>query len=162
MNMENKLIKGVFFTSALAAMSEIEDSLEAYLRGYDLNDEDVEDYIKSRCPDEDTASRIREFKYVPGNDRCYSSKTVDKLEECVRLLRLAGIYASHIDRLLAGEEDEQGFLTSLAVELKGGEGTVIGKALRIGNNDTDNFGKAQCGKQHSQRPWSHVEERRLF
>lgn len=124
MNMENKLIKGIFFTSDLAAMSEIEDSLEAYLRGYDLNDEDVEDYIKSRCPDEDTASRIREFKYVPGNDRCYSSKTVDKLEECVRLLRLAGIYASHIDRLLAGEEDEQGFLTSLAVELKGGEGTV--------------------------------------
>lgn len=46
MNMENKLIKGIFFTSDLAAMSKIEDSLEAYLRGYDLNDEDVEDYIK--------------------------------------------------------------------------------------------------------------------
>lgn len=112
--MENKLIKGIFFTSDLATMSKIEDSLEAYLRGYDLNDEDVEDYIKSRCPDEDTAMKLLRL----------ASKTVDKLEECVRLLRLAGIYASHIDRLLAGEEDEQGFLTSLAVELKGGEGTV--------------------------------------
>ena len=153
MNMENKLIKGIFFTSDLAAMSEIEDSLEAYLRGYDLNDEDVEDYIKSRCPDEDTASRIREFKYVPGNDRCYSSKTVDKLEECVRLLRLAGIYASHIDRLLAGEEDEQGFLT------KEQSRTGFDK---LRPHESLHSGKAQCGKQHSQRPWSHVEERRLF
>lgn len=37
---------------------------------------------------------------------------------------MAGIYASHIYRLLAVEEDEQGFLTSLADELKGGDGTV--------------------------------------
>lgn len=119
--MENKLIKGIFFTSDLAAMSKIEDSLEAYLRGYDLNDEDVEDYIKSSCHNEDMASRIREYKYVPGNARRYSSKTVGELEKCVRLLRLTEIYVSRIDRLLTGIDNEQGFLSSLSKELKGGK-----------------------------------------
>jgi hypothetical protein len=73
---------------------------------------------------EDIADEIEEliednlFKDEYGYCRNYSEKTLDKLVEAVKALRIAEVYATRVDWLVSGDDDEDTFHQRLRADLR--------------------------------------------
>lgn len=106
----------------------IANSLEEYIYGRELDDDDIEEYIKDfwEPPTKEEQAWIRKHKRTLPNRYGYSDETLKEFKKGLSLLRQAYVYAQRIDWLLSDDDGEESFHERLKEELdelkKGGEG----------------------------------------
>ena len=111
-------------------IQDIADRLGEYIYGRELDEDEVDDYIRDFFYWNDEDKKKAE-KYVRENHRTlpnryeYSEETIAELKKGLDILRRAYIYAQRIDWLLSGDNGEESFHERLKEELdeleKGGQ-----------------------------------------
>lgn len=96
---------------------EIADSIEEYLNGRKIDEDDIEYYLKDSWLDDKEKRYIKEHKRTIPNQYEYSKKTLAKMRRGLQIIRKAYIYAQRIDWLLSGDDGEDSFLERLEEEL---------------------------------------------
>lgn len=111
-------------------IQDIADRLVEYIYGRELDEDEVDDYIRDFFYWNDEDKKKAE-KYVRENHRTlpnryeYSEETIAEFKKGLDILRRAYIYAQRIDWLLSGDDREESFHERLKEELdeleKGGD-----------------------------------------
>lgn len=123
-------MSGGYFDYYQQHIKDIADSLEEYINGRKLDDNEVEPYIDRLfywdAEDEEKAAEyIRENQRTLPNRYEYSEETIAEFKKGLDILRRAYIYVRRIDWLLSGDDREESFHERLKEELneleKGGE-----------------------------------------
>lgn len=100
---------------------DIINSIEDYLDGHDLCDEDIQGYeidYKKGWIDEDTIKYIRKHKHTIPNNSGFSKETLKEFRKGLAIIRKAYVYAQRIDWLLCGDDEEETFHESLKDDLE--------------------------------------------
>ena len=98
-------------------INDIANAIEEYINGYSLDEEDINDYIKSRWLEDKEKEYIRKNKHTKPNPFDYNKETIKELKKGLAILRKAYIYAQRIDWLLSGDDGEESFQKRLKEEL---------------------------------------------
>ena len=94
-------------------IDDIADSIEDYIYGHSLEEEDVEYYIKDNWLENKEKEYIINNKHTIPNRCEFSEETIEEFKKGLDILRKAYIYAQRIDWLLSGDDDEKSFHESL-------------------------------------------------
>ena len=103
-------------------IKDMADSLEEYINGRELDDNEVEPYI-DRIFYFDSEDKEKAVEYIRDNQRTlpnryeYSEETIAEFKKGLDILRRAYIYAQRIDWLLSGDDREKSFHERLKEEL---------------------------------------------
>ena len=116
------MMSGGRFEYAQYRIREIYDSIDEYVNGKDIDESEVEYYIKDHfClfNEEDKAERdyIRKHHHSVPNCYGYSKATIREFKKAIDYLKKAEIYAQRIDWLLSGDDGEDGFHERLKEDL---------------------------------------------
>lgn len=87
----------------------IVESINRYLDGEELCDEDVREVCVSHWYDADYKSYVKKHKRTPPNRCKYSEETIREMRKGVEILKKAYIYAERIDYLLSDDDGEKEF-----------------------------------------------------
>ena len=106
-----------YYEYAQYHINDIANAIEEYINGYSLDEEDINDYIKSRWLEDKEKEYIRKNKHTKPNPFDYNKETIKELKKGLAILRKAYIYAQRIDWLLSGDDREESFHKRLKEEL---------------------------------------------
>ena len=98
-------------------INDIADSLEDYIYGHSLDEEDIEYYIKDHWLEDEEKEYIRNNKHTIPNRCNYSKETIKEFKKGLAILKKAYIYAQRIDWLLSDDDGEESFHKRLKEEL---------------------------------------------
>lgn len=104
-------------------IQDIADRLEEYINGRELDDEDIDEYLRDALYGWDDEDKAKAEKYVRENHRTlpnqyvYSEETIAEFKKGLDILRRAYVYAQRIDWLLSGDDSEESFHERLKEEL---------------------------------------------
>ena len=98
-------------------INDIANSIEDYVYGHSLDEEDVKYYIKDHWLEEEEKEYIIKNKHTLPNSHEYSKETIKEFKKGLAILRKAYIYAQRIDWLLSGDDGEESFHERLKEEL---------------------------------------------
>ena len=98
-------------------IDDIANSIENYIYGHSLDEEDINDYIKSRWLEDKEKEYIRKNKHTKPNPFDYNKETIKEFKKGLAILRKAYIYAQRIDWLLSDDDGEESFHKRLKEEL---------------------------------------------
>ena len=98
-------------------INDIANSIEDYIYGHSLDEEDVEYYIKDHWLEEEEKEYILKHKHTIPNRYEYSKQTIKEFKKGLAILKKAYIYAQRIDWLLSGDDGEESFHKRLKEEL---------------------------------------------
>ena len=98
-------------------INDIANSIEDYIYGHSLDEEDVEYYIKDRWLENEEKEYIIKNKHTIPNKYDYSKETIKEFKKGLSILRKAYIYAQRIDWLLSDDDGEESFHERLKEEL---------------------------------------------
>lgn len=90
-------------------IDEIANSIEDYIYGHSLEEEDIGHYIQDNEIENEEKEYIIKNKHTLPNRREYSEETIEEFKKGLDILRKAYIYAQRIDWLLSGDDDEKSF-----------------------------------------------------
>ena len=90
-------------------IDDIANSIEDYIYGHPLEEEDIEYYIEDNWLENEEKEYIIKNKHTLPNCREYSEETIEEFKKGLDILRKAYIYAQRIDYLLSGDDDEKLF-----------------------------------------------------
>ena len=90
-------------------IDEIANSIEDYIYGHSLEEEDIGYYIQNNEIENEEKDYIIKNKHTLPNRREYSEETIEEFKKGLDILRKAYIYAQRIDWLLSGDDDEKSF-----------------------------------------------------
>ena len=110
-------MSGGYYEYAQYHINDIANAIEEYINGYSLDEEDINDYIKSRWLEDKEKEYIRKNKHTKPNPFDYNKETIKELKKGLAILRKAYIYAQRIDWLLSGDDGEESFHKRLKEEL---------------------------------------------
>ena len=110
-------MSGGYYEYAQYHINDIANAIEEYINGYSLDEEDINDYIKSRWLEDKEKEYIRKNKHTKPNPFDYNKETIKELKKGLAILRKAYIYAQRIDWLLSGDDGEESFHKRLKKEL---------------------------------------------
>ena len=110
-------MSGGYYEYAQYHINDITNAIEEYINGYSLDEEDINDYIKSRWLEDKEKEYIRKNKHTKPNPFDYNKETIKELKKGLAILRKAYIYAQRIDWLLSGDDGEESFHKRLKEEL---------------------------------------------
>ena len=110
-------MSGGYYEYAQYHINDIANAIEEYINGYSLDEEDINDYIKSRWLEDKEKEYIRKNKHTKPNPFDYNKETIKELKKGLAILRKAYIYAQRIDWLLSGDDGEESFHERLKEEL---------------------------------------------
>ena len=110
-------MSGGYYEYAQYHINDIANAIEEYINGYSLDEEDINDYIKSRWLEAQEKEYIRKNKHTKPNPFDYNKETIKELKKGLAILRKAYIYAQRIDWLLSGDDGEESFQKRLKEEL---------------------------------------------
>ena len=96
---------------------DIADSIEKYLNGREVGEDDIDYYLKDPWLDDKEKRYLKEHKCTIPNYYEYSKKTLTKMRQGLKIIRKAYIYAQRIDWLLSGDDGEESFHERLEEEL---------------------------------------------
>lgn len=90
---------------------DIADSIEEYLTGRELEECDIEEYLKNfgEPLSKKKEAWVRRNKRTLPNQYEYSKETIREFKKGLNILRKAVIYAQRIDWLLSGDDGEESF-----------------------------------------------------
>lgn len=111
-------MSGGHFENAQYYIADIYNSIEEYLNGREIDDDDIEWYIKEHYLDDKEAEYIREHHRTLPNQYEFSEETLAEFKKAVHILKQAEIYAQRIDWLLSGDDGEESFHERLKEELE--------------------------------------------
>ena len=110
-------MSGGYYEYAQYHINDIANAIEEYINGYSLDEEDINDYIKSRWLEDKEKEYIRKNKHTKPNPFDYNKETIKELKKGLAILRKAYIYAQRIDWLLSGDDGEESFHKRLKEDL---------------------------------------------
>ena len=110
-------MSGGRFDSYQGQINDIVNSIEDYIYGHSLDEEDIEYYIKDHLLEDKEKEYIRKNKHTVPNYCEYSKETIKEFKKGLVILRKAYIYAQRIDWLLSGDDGEESFHKRLKEEL---------------------------------------------
>lgn len=93
------------------------NSIEETINGRELDEDEVEYYIRYRFLDEDEKQYIREHSATMPNREEFSENTLLEFRKAIDLLRKAEVYLQRIDWLLSGDDGEETFHKRLKEDL---------------------------------------------
>lgn len=111
-------MSGGHFEYAQYHIGDIYCSIERYLDGREINEDDIDWYIKEHYLDEREIDYIRKHHRTIPNESEFSKETLSELKKAVHILKQAEIYAQRIDWLLSGDDGEESFHERLKEELE--------------------------------------------
>ena len=98
-------------------IDDIANSIENYIYGHSLDEEDVEYYIKDHWLENEEKEYILKNKHTLPNSYEYSKQTIKEFKKGLSILRKAYIYTQRIDWLLSADDGEDSFHRRLKEEL---------------------------------------------
>lgn len=98
-------------------MNEIVDSIEDYLYGHELSDNDVDAIVNDRWTDYDEKKYVTKHHRSMPNRYDYTQETLDEFKKGVELIKQAYVYAQRIDWLMSGDDGEESFHRRLKEDL---------------------------------------------
>lgn len=103
-------------------IDEIADSIDKYINGEDIDDDEIEniklEYERGYLSlDENEYDYILENHHTIPNRYNFSEKTIDEMKKGLDYLRKASIYAQRIDWLISGDDGEEEFHERLIEDL---------------------------------------------
>lgn len=104
-------------------IQDIADRLEEYIYGRELDDGDIDGYIRDAFWGWNDEEKRKAEKYVRENHRTlpnqyeYSEETIAEFKKGLEILRRAYVYAQRIDWLLSGDDSEESFHERMKEEL---------------------------------------------
>lgn len=103
-------------------IDEIADSIDKYINGEDIDDDEIEN-IKLDCERGYSSLDENEYDYVLENHHTipnrynFSEETIDEMKKGLDYLRKASIYAQRIDWLISDDDGEEEFHERLIEDL---------------------------------------------
>lgn len=103
-------------------IDEIVDSIDKYINGEDIDDDEIEniklEYERGYLSlDENEYDYILENHHTIPNRYNFSEETIDEMKKGLDYLRKASIYAQRIDWLISGDDGEEEFHERLIEDL---------------------------------------------
>ena len=98
-------------------INDIANSIEDYIYGHSLDEEDVEYYIKDHWLENEEKEYIIKNKHTMPNPYKYSKETIKEFKKGLAILKKAYVYAQRIDWLLSDDDGEESFHKRLKEEL---------------------------------------------
>ena len=92
-------------------------SLEDYIYGHSLDEEDIDYYIEDHWLEDKEKEYVIKNKHTVPNLYEYSKETIKEFKKGLAILREAYVYAQRIDWLLSGDDGEESFHERLKEEL---------------------------------------------
>ena len=92
-------------------------SLEDYIYGHSLDEEDIDYYIEDHWLEDKEKEYVIKNKHTVPNLYEYSKETIKEFKKGLAILRKAYVYAQRIDWLLSGDDKEESFHERLKEEL---------------------------------------------
>ena len=92
-------------------------SLEDYIYGHSLDEEDIDYYIEDHWLEDKEKEYVIKNKHTVPNLYEYSKETIKEFKKGLAILRKAYIYAQRIDWLLSDDDGEESFHKRLKEEL---------------------------------------------
>ena len=92
-------------------------SLEDYIYGHSLDEEDIDYYIEDHWLEDKEKEYVIKNKHTVPNLYEYSKETIKEFKKGLAILKKAYIYAQRIDWLLSGDDGEESFHERLKEEL---------------------------------------------
>ena len=98
-------------------INDIANSIEDYIYGRSIDEEDREWYIYNHWLTDDEKEYILKNNHTIPNQYDFNKDTIAELKKGLDILRKAYIYAQRIDWLLSGDDGEESFHKRLKEEL---------------------------------------------
>ena len=98
-------------------INDIANSLEDYIYGHSIDEEDIDEYIEDHWLEDKEKEYVIKNKHTVPNLYEYSKETIKEFKKGLSILRKAYIYAQRIDWLLSGDDGEESFHERLKEEL---------------------------------------------
>ena len=92
-------------------------SIEDYIYGHSLDEEDIDYYIEDHWLEDKEKEYVIKNKHTVPNLYEYSKETIKEFKKGLAILRKAYVYAQRIDWLLSGDDGEESFHERLKEEL---------------------------------------------
>ena len=99
-------------------IDDIADSIEDYIYGHPLEEEDIEYYIEDNWLENEEKEYVIKNKHTLPNRYGYSEETLEEFKKGLDILRKASIYTQRIDWLLSGDDGEESFHKRLKEDLE--------------------------------------------
>ena len=99
-------------------IDDIADSIEDYIYGHPLEEENIEYYIKDNWLENEEKEYVINNKHTIPNYYGYNEETLEEFKKGLDILRKACIYAQRIDWLLSGDDGEESFHKRLKEDLE--------------------------------------------
>ena len=109
-------MSGGFFGYNQYYINDIADSIETYIYGQSLEEEDI-NYFKNYLLDDEEKEYVIKNKHTLPNSYKYSKETIKEFKKGLAILKKAYVYAQRIDWLLSGDDGEESFHERLKEEL---------------------------------------------
>lgn len=88
------------------------------MNGHELDDVDVESYIRDRWLDDDAKDYIRKHHNTIPNPYGYTEETLAEFRKGIEIMKQAEVYAQRIDWLFSGDDGEESFHERLKEDLE--------------------------------------------
>ena len=92
-------------------------SLEDYIYGHSLDEEDIDYYIEDHWLEDKEKEYVIKNKHTMPNLYKYNKETIKEFKKGLAILKKAYVYAQRIDWLLSGDDGEESFHKRLKEEL---------------------------------------------
>ena len=109
-------MSGGFFGYNQYYINDIADSIETYIYGQSLEEEDI-NYFKNYLLDDEEKEYVIKNKHTLPNSYKYSKETIKEFKKGLARLKKAYVYAQRIDWLLSADDDEESFHRKLKEDL---------------------------------------------
>ena len=109
-------MSGGFFGYNQYYINDIADSIETYIYGQSLEEEDI-NYFKNYLLDDEEKEYVIKNKHTLPNSYKYSKETIKEFKKGLAILKKAYVYAQRIDWLLSADDGEESFHKRLKEEL---------------------------------------------
>lgn len=110
-------MSGGRFDHAQYRITDIYTSIEDYIGGHELDEDEVRDYINDRWIEDEEKDYIRKHHHTIPNPYGYTEETLSEFRKAVEILKQAEVYAQRIDWLLSGDDGEESFHERLKEDL---------------------------------------------
>lgn len=111
-------MSGGHFEYVQYKIGDIYCSIEEYIYGREIDEDDIERYIEEHYFSEEEIAYIRKHHHTIPNRYEFSEETLAAFKKAVHILKQAEIYAQRIDWLLCGDDGEENFHRRLKEELE--------------------------------------------
>ena len=109
-------MSGGYFDYDQYHINDIADSIETYIYGQSLEEEDI-NYIKNYLLDDEEKEYVIKNKHTLPNSYKYSKETIKEFKKGLAILKKAYVYAQRIDWLLSADDGEESFHRKLKEDL---------------------------------------------